>query len=34
MVAQAEGNRTVYTRRDGTPYPPRTLNRVAERGLW
>jgi uncharacterized cupin superfamily protein len=21
MVAQAEGNRTVYTRRDGTPYP-------------
>ena len=21
MVAQADGNRTVYTRRDGTPYP-------------
>jgi uncharacterized cupin superfamily protein len=21
MMAQADGNRTVYTRRDGTPYP-------------
>jgi uncharacterized cupin superfamily protein len=23
MMAQADGNRTVYTRRDGTPYPDR-----------
>jgi uncharacterized cupin superfamily protein len=23
MVAQSDGNRTVYTRRDGTPYPDR-----------
>jgi uncharacterized cupin superfamily protein len=23
MVAQTDGNRTVYTRRDGTPYPDR-----------
>ena len=26
MVAQAEGNRTVYTRRDGTPYPETGLD--------